>query len=330
MRWSLCALALFALPVQSSAQESEAPASSGLDHVAVGQTYHWTLQNNVTQVWEVRAVEEGRVDYAVSTLLDLGEGPQPVGDPSLLSWEPAAAVSGQAEGVTVRRETVVISGHELECRVVESSGVNAVTWIPSHGDRTVFPPLVKSTLDGKSVMELTRIEPRGPKPESEDRAPSAAGPSAAAPARPTTPKPEPGAAADLSHVKAGQVYVYEMLNGMRGEWAVLEVSENSVRYTMTIFMDMGQGPEQVGTPAEQEWAYRPTQGTAWQENMKTRREVRTVSGVQFDCLVIESEGWTSWLTMTPGSDAITTFPGLVESSDQEGNSTMKLVEVRQP
>lgn len=330
MQLRLIPLLLLAAATPLRAQQPD-PQPLDLSHVQVGQTYDWRLPNGVAQRWTVTEVGADAVGYTVRTTLDVGEGPQPVGEPQAQRWRsgelrasmlPPKPAEGQAQ---LPRETVVISGHRFECLVAVAGSMNAVTWVPVQGERPVFPPLVKSTLDGELAMELVAITPRGPLADTEDRAPG------------KPPQPErpvyTGDGADLSHVKAGQVYVYGMLNDMRGEWEVLEVQPNRVRYQMTITMDLGQGPQPVGEPQEQIWEYQAQVGidrARQQPGVKTRRETRTVSGVRFDCLVIESNGWTSWITMTPGSESITTFPGLVESSDGEGRSSMKLLEVRQP
>jgi hypothetical protein len=140
--------------------------------------------------------------------------------------------------------------------------------------------------------------------------------------------------ADLSHVKVGQKYHYEMQNNMTAIWEVTEVAENMVKYTMTMMMDMGQGPAPVGDPQEQTWKYEApsgeTTGETTGETPETSREEVEVSGIKFDCLVSESDAGgvksKSWVTMTPGSDSVTTFPGIVKAMT-DGNPSMTLVKV---
>lgn len=140
--------------------------------------------------------------------------------------------------------------------------------------------------------------------------------------------------ADLSHVKVGQKYVYEMPNNMQSIWEVTEVGDNMVKYKTTMLMDMGEGPAPVGEPTEQEWTYtKPTGGTTGEttgEAPKTSREEIEVSGVKFDCLVVESEAGgmksKSWASMSPGSDTVPTFPGAIKVMT-DGNPTMTLVKI---
>jgi len=127
-----------------------------------------------------------------------------------------------------------------------------------------------------------------------------------------------------------------MSGGMVSEWAVDAVAENEVTYTTVNKMDMGQGLQPLGEPTQQTWRYQVPESTGQasdQPQPKTRREAATVSGVEFDCLVVESEaaGTTSktWATMSPGSDRVGTFPGVVKSV-AGADTVMELVEIRQP
>lgn len=144
-------------------------------------------------------------------------------------------------------------------------------------------------------------------------------------------------AADLSHVAVGQVYVYAMSGGMVSEWTVDAVGENEVTYTAVNKMDMGQGLQPLGEPNQQTWRYEVPQATSGEVSdapePKTRREAVTVGGVEFDCLVVESEAGgtasTSWGTMSPGSDHVPTFPGALKVISA-GDTVMELTEIRQP
>jgi tetratricopeptide (TPR) repeat protein len=142
--------------------------------------------------------------------------------------------------------------------------------------------------------------------------------------------------ADLSHVRVGQRYRYAMQNKMTSVWTVLEVGEDLVRYELTMLMDMGQGPQPVGDPQEQTWQFIPPQGEAaggMPANVKTSRGTVTVSGIEFDCLIVESKAGgvlsESWVSMTPGSDDVTTFPGVIKAF-MDGTPAMVLVEVVPP
>lgn len=138
---------------------------------------------------------------------------------------------------------------------------------------------------------------------------------------------------DLSHVQVGQRYVFEMQNDMQTTWQVTEVGRGTVKYQAIMQMDMGEGMTTVGDPTMQEWAYVPPVGdylTGDLPELPTRHEQVEVSGVTFDCLVVESEGSgmtsKSWATMTPGSDSVPTFPGALRV-EVDGRPTLALVRI---
>jgi len=133
---------------------------------------------------------------------------------------------------------------------------------------------------------------------------------------PVEPPPEPPPAqdaVDLSHVHVGQRYVYGMQNHMQQIWTVREVGPDFVKYEMRMIM----GGNPLGDPVTQEWRYAaPYVQTTRAEQAtlaKTTRERVTVSGIEFDCMVSEASGYRSWVTMTPGSATVWTFPGPVKT-----------------
>lgn len=145
----------------------------------------------------------------------------------------------------------------------------------------------------------------------------------AEPARPTA------GACDLSHVKVGQRYTYAMQNDMQQEWIVKEVGPDFVRYDMRMLM----GGNLLGDPMEQEWRYvapvAAPQVQATPANVKVSRETVVVGGIEFDCLVTEASGYKSWLSMTPGSDTVWTFPGVIKTVQlSDGSAIMVLSSVR--
>lgn len=142
--------------------------------------------------------------------------------------------------------------------------------------------------------------------------------------------------ADLSNVKVGQKYIYEMPNNMTATWEVTEVGKNMVKYKTTMMMDMGQGPQAVGEPTEQTWEYKVPEKTEGGETTGEKpdisREDVEVSGHKFDCMVVESEAGgvktKSWMSMTPGSDTVTTFPGIIKSMS-DGKPSMTLTKIEE-
>jgi hypothetical protein len=189
---------------------------------------------------------------------------------------------------------------------------------------------------------LQQDTPAGDVPEGEEPADGADAevPAVVDPA-PSDAEPQPSEAeaddeADLSHVSVGQVYVYEMSGGMVSEWTVDAVETNKVTYTTVNKMDMGQGLQPLGDPAQQAWEYVVPESTGEasdEPKPETSRESVTVGGIEFDCLVVESEaGGTqskTWATMSPGSETVATFPGVVKSV-ANGDTVMELVDVRAP
>lgn len=152
-----------------------------------------------------------------------------------------------------------------------------------------------------------------------------------APAPIVAPPPSrPRAGPDLSHVRVGQRYVYELQNRMQQVWTVREVGPDFVKYDFALLLC----GEPLGDPTAQEWRhYAPPEGTTPtpSPDLKRSRERVQVSGIEFDCLVTEASGYRSWATMTPGSDTVWTFPGVLKTV-QLGDATtiMALVRVEQP
>jgi hypothetical protein len=135
---------------------------------------------------------------------------------------------------------------------------------------------------------------------------------------------------DLTHVRLGQRYVYEMQNAMQQVWTVREVGPDFVKYDFAMLL----AGQPLGDPTAQEWRYYPApEGTAStpSPDVKLSRERVVVSGIEFDCLVSEASGYRSWSTMTAGSDTLWTFPGILKTVQlSDGATIMGLVKVEQP
>lgn len=145
-----------------------APAASGkpdLSHVKVGQKYTYTMTNPgapaMAMIYEVTEVGDNVVKYNQSTLMDMGSGLTPVGDPSEQKWEyTVPATTGDAPADTPKvetsREKVEVSGHSFDCLVTKMD--NTKTWMSMTGNVPTFPGLIRSQVDGNTNMELTKIE----------------------------------------------------------------------------------------------------------------------------------------------------------------------------
>ena len=134
----------------------------------------------------------------------------------------------------------------------------------------------------------------------------------------------------LKHVKVGQRYTYEMQNNLKQVWIVKEVGANFVKYEVAMFM----GGNPLGDPIAQEWKYvAPPAGArveAPQADVKTSREKVTLGGIEFDCMVSEASGYKSWVTMSPGSDLVWTFPGVLKTIQlSDGSVIMELTKIEE-
>lgn len=153
----------------TSTETPAAPAGAtkpDLSHVKVGQKYHYTMTNAgaapMTMIYEVKEVGDNLVKYTTQMIMDMGQGPAPVGEPNPMEWKhveaPATTPTTTAEGpkADISREKVKVGSQEFDCMVITSG--NTKTWVPATGDIPTFPGLIKTQTDGNTTMELTKIE----------------------------------------------------------------------------------------------------------------------------------------------------------------------------
>jgi hypothetical protein len=149
--------------------ETAAPAGAtkpDLSHVKVGQKYHYTMTNAgaapMTMIYEVKEVGDNLVKYTTQMIMDMGQGPAPVGEPNPMEWKhveaPATTPTTTVEGpkAEISHEKVKVGSQEFDCMVITSG--NTKTWVPATGDLATFPGLIKTQTDGNTTMELTKIE----------------------------------------------------------------------------------------------------------------------------------------------------------------------------
>lgn len=149
-----------------TAPSTPAATKPDLSHVKVGQKYHYTMTNPgappMSMVYEVKEVGDNLVKYEISTIMDMGQGPAPVGPPTPQEWKyevPATTTTTTtAEGpkAEISREKVTVSGIEFDCMVTTVG--NSKSWVPATGDIPTFPGIVKTQTDGNTTMELTKVE----------------------------------------------------------------------------------------------------------------------------------------------------------------------------
>ncbi len=164
-----------AAPAGGDAKPADTPAAPkgpDLSHVKVGQKFVYALQGgSMEMVWEVTEVDAANfmVKYSTQTHMDMGQGKQPVGDPTPSEWKhvvadttataPADTTTPQAK---TEKGTHKVGDMEFECLIVESEagGTKSKTWVPlSKGtDTPTFPGMLKSESNGTVSMELVRIE----------------------------------------------------------------------------------------------------------------------------------------------------------------------------
>jgi len=182
------------------------------------------------------------------------------------------------------------------------------------------PPSDKTGTGTAPSTDTSKPADTGTAPATDTSKPADTG---TAPATPAVTAP------DLSHVKVGQKYTYEMQNNMQQVWTVKEVGADSVKYEMAMIM----GGNPLGDATTQEWKYMApaaptTTAEAPKTDVKISREKVKIGSVEFDCMVAEASGYKSWSTMTPGSDTVTTFPGILKTIQlSDGAAVMELKKI---
>lgn len=153
------------LPADAKDLGGDRPTGPDLSHVHPGQRYRYVMTNpgapDMQMVFRVVAVEGVMVKYEITTLIDMGQGLQPVGDATPQEWryEQMGAVVAPPQGaqkVDTRRESITVSGVRFDCLVTTVGEHSA--WVPATGGFPTFPGIVKATTDGKVTMELVAIE----------------------------------------------------------------------------------------------------------------------------------------------------------------------------
>jgi len=129
--------------------------------------------------------------------------------------------------------------------------------------------------------------------------------------------------ADLSHVKAGQVYVYELdAAGTKIEmrYIVESVTDRAVKY-VTVTVVMGNESRSPATewllPSE---APKAPPGAG---DVKVRRERIEVAGQSWESMVFESSGTTTWI---PTKGGLPTFPPLLKMESETTKMSLQKVE----
>jgi hypothetical protein len=140
-----------------------------LSHVKVGQKYTYTMSTPgappMQMVYEVKEVGPNFVKYTTQSLMDMGQGLSPVGDPQPTEWKyeapptTAPTTTMDAPKVDQTREKVKVGDMEFHALVTTSG--NTKSWTVMSGPSSnipTFPLILKSQTDGNTTMELTKVE----------------------------------------------------------------------------------------------------------------------------------------------------------------------------
>jgi hypothetical protein len=140
-------------------------AAKGIDlsHLKKGEKFTYVMQGGVQMVWTITDIVGTTVKYTTQSMMDMGQGLAPVGDPTPSEFPHAAPVATTATttaaapaGTEITREKVKVGNVEFDCMVSKSGDTKS--YIAMQGDQAVFPGCIKSMQGDKAVMELTKIE----------------------------------------------------------------------------------------------------------------------------------------------------------------------------
>lgn len=295
------------------------------DHdVRVGDVFVYALKASGTQMemrYEVRVVEGKRIRYDLRTIV--------LGNESLTEdqvWELPASPQGKREpasGPKTERETISLADRSWTCMVAETRGTK--TWVPLTADGLpTFPPVVR--VRGPAMeLDLVRIERGGQASSSPKTQPTQEKAANGEPGEQEESAQEEGAAlpteVDLSTVKVGQVYRFEMIaSGMKIEMRmeVKAVTKRSVRYDqVTVVMgNETRNADQVWeAPAEGDRARQQGAGTF-------AHEAIDLAGQRWKTLKFTTPQSEVWVPLRNGK---LTFPPFLKT--KSGQTTIELAEV---
>lgn len=159
-------------PPPADAPKTDAPAEKlDLAHVKAGQKYTYKMTNAgapaMEMVYIVKEVGPDFVKYQTQTLMDMGQGLNPVGDPTdAPEWKytPAPATTTtqttDAPKADIAYEEVTVSGIKFNAMVVTSGNTKSWMSMSGSGKSTIptFPGVLKTQTDGNTTMELVKVE----------------------------------------------------------------------------------------------------------------------------------------------------------------------------
>jgi hypothetical protein len=141
------------------------PPAKGIDlsHLKKGEKFTYVMQGGVQMVWTITDIVGTTVKYTTQSMMDMGQGLAPVGDPTPAEFPHVAPVATTAAttatapaGTEISREKVKVGNVEFDCMVSKTG--DSKSWISMQGDMPVFPGCIKSMQGANAVMELTKVE----------------------------------------------------------------------------------------------------------------------------------------------------------------------------
>jgi hypothetical protein len=264
------------------------------DFVGTGAGFQQSFDRGGEYTLLCTTFSEGATGAYALTIIEDPDPSMPF-DPTLrFDGEEPYEVSGRSGPEALRTYRYVREGSQAWVRVADIDG--QVT--------PVFPGVVRLEQYGETLQTLQQVE------QVSSSTVNPEGLTRPGPIRPSADR------VDVSHVRAGQRYHFEMMNNMAQEWEVVAVEPTVIRYRALTFMN---GEPLSGVEAiEIDWPI-PMAGEAFVGGPEVEwlgeREF-TISGHTFNCRGLRTQDVETWIPLSPGGDI--TFPGYIRSEMPHG------------
>ncbi|MBL4846459.1 MAG: hypothetical protein JKY65_13100 [Planctomycetes bacterium] len=277
---------------------SEPAETNRLGDPVPGQVFVYELNASGTKLemrYVVTEVTATSVKYATETVVAGTTSRTPATE-----WKvpPNGVAPPNAPMGKTHHETLEAGGFVWDCRVHEINGLK--TWIPLKNGNPRFPPLVRH--EGQAMkMKLVRVKtPKAPADVEEGGQKKV----------------------DISHVKKGQVYVYDMNAGgtkMIFKYVVVDVTATSVKYE-TVTVVAGN----ASRAAAAVWKAAALEVKAYGPGaIKRQDETIELAGQKWRCSVIEAGGNKTWVPLKNGRS---TFPPFVKLEGKSVDMVLKRID----
>jgi hypothetical protein len=155
-------------PTNGGGGETAPAASKAQDvsHVKVGQKYTYEMTNagmKTMMVYEVKEITPAAIKCEITTMMDMGQGMNPVGPASPFDYPLMTAADTTAAAPTTTTPAPAVSFEEIEAagkkwRCMVSTTGNVKVWLFAPNDIPTFPGTIKSEMDGQVNNMLTKVE----------------------------------------------------------------------------------------------------------------------------------------------------------------------------